>query len=154
MTSYTNYALRILMYCALHPDQVVRIEDVSAAYRISKAHLMKATRQLGQLGYLENIRGRTGGVRLGMTPDKIIIGEVVRHTEGDLALVECFAPATNQCPLIGVCMLTGVFQRGLRAFLYELDQVKLSDLIGPAPALRARLSGGSRESAKYRLPDI
>ena len=89
LTAYTNYALRTLMFCALHPGQLVRMEDVSDAYGISRAHLLKAARQLGQLGYLENVRGRSGGVRLGRTPDEIVIGEVVRHTEGDLELVEC-----------------------------------------------------------------
>ncbi len=71
------------------------MEDVADAFGISKAHLMKAARQLGQLGYLENLRGRAGGVRLALPPDKIVIGHVVRHTEGDLELVECCSPSAT-----------------------------------------------------------
>ena len=127
------------MFCALHPDKIVRMEDVSEAYGISKAHLMKAARQLGQLGYLENIRGRSGGVRLGMAPSDIIIGDVVRQTEGDLELVECFNPDNNTCPLIGVCKLSILFKSGLAAFFAELDKVALADLITDGPALLERL---------------
>ena len=139
LTAYTNYALRTLMFCALHPGETVRMEDVADAYGISRAHLMKAARQLGQLGYLENLRGRTGGVRLGMAPQDIIIGEVVRHTEGDLELVECFNSDQNTCPLIGLCKLSLLFRAGLNAFLAELDKVSLADIVANGPALLDRL---------------
>lgn len=127
------------MFCALHQDRVVRMEDVSDAYGISKAHLMKAARQLGQLGYLENLRGRSGGVRLAVPANQIVIGEVVRHTEGDLELVECFNAETNTCPLIGVCKLSVLFKTGLRAFLAELDKVTLEDMVRDKRKLLMRL---------------
>lgn len=127
------------MFCALHPDRLVRVEDVSSAYGISKAHLLKAARQLGQLGYLENHRGRSGGIRLAMSPRLIIIGEVVRHTEGNLELVECFNADTNTCPLIGVCKLSALFRTGLRAFLAELDKVTLEDIVSDRRKLLSRL---------------
>ena len=127
------------MFCALHPDRLVRVEDVSSAYGISKAHLLKGARQLGQLGYLENHRGRSGGIRLAMAPRLIIIGEVVRHTEGNLELVECFNADTNTCPLIGVCKLSALFRTGLRAFLAELDKVTLQDIVSDRRKLLSRL---------------
>lgn len=127
------------MFCALHQDRVVRMEDVSDAYGISKAHLMKAARQLGQLGYLENLRGRSGGVRLAVPANQIVIGEVVRHTEGDLEPVECFNAETNTCPLIGVCKLSVLFKTGLRAFLAELDKVTLEDMVRDKRKLLMRL---------------
>lgn len=127
------------MFCALHPDRLVRVEDVSSAYGISKAHLLKAARQLGQLGYLENHRGRSGGIRLAMAPRLIVIGEVVRHTEGNLELVECFNADTNTCPLIGVCKLSNLFRTGLRAFLAELDKVTLEDIASDRRKLLSRL---------------
>lgn len=81
------------MYCALHAGQVVRIEDIANAFGISKAHLLKSARQMGQLGYLKTMRGRSGGVQLGMAPERIVIGEVVRALEGASEVVECFNPA-------------------------------------------------------------
>lgn len=127
------------MYCALHPGQIVRIEDIANAFGISKAHLLKSARQMGRLGYLRTQRGRSGGVQLGKAPDQIVIGEVVRHLEGSSEVVECFNPGTNTCPLMGECKLTGLFHRSLEAFFAELDKVTLADLTRDAEALRARL---------------
>lgn len=130
LTSYTNYALRILMYCALRADQTVTIPDIARDYSISRAHLLKAARRLGQLGYLETVRGRGGGVRLAMSADGIRVGEVVRALETADAFVECFNPATNTCRLAGACRLTGVLRRALEAFYRELDDTTLADLVG------------------------
>lgn len=130
----------MLMYCALHPGEVVRVQDIADAHNISRSHLLKAARQLGQLGYLENIRGRTGGVRLGVPADDIVVGDVVRHTEGDFELVECFNAETNTCPLIGTCELSVLFGTALQAFLGELDKVTLSDMVTNQKALLDRLS--------------
>src|SRR6056300_1661323 len=127
------------MYCALHPDRVVRIEDIAVAFGISKAHLLKSARQLGQLGYLQTIRGRAGGVKLGMPAEDIDIGAVVRALEGASEVVECFNPNTNSCPLIGECQLTGLFKRGLEAFFSALDNVTLADVTRDPETLRNRL---------------
>jgi Rrf2 family nitric oxide-sensitive transcriptional repressor len=127
------------MYCALHAGQVVRIEDIANAFGISKAHLLKSAREMGQLGYLKTMRGRSGGVQLGMAPERIVIGEVVRALEGASEVVECFNPATNTCPLIGECQLTGLFKRGLEAFFSELDNVTLADVTRDPETLRNRL---------------
>jgi len=127
------------MYCALHTGQIVRIEDIANAFGISKAHLLKSARQMGQLGYLKTMRGRSGGVQLGMAPERIVIGEVVRALEGASEVVECFNPATNTCPLIGECQLTGLFRRGLEAFFSELDHVTLADVTSNPETLRDRL---------------
>jgi Rrf2 family nitric oxide-sensitive transcriptional repressor len=140
LTSYTNFALRILMYCAVHPGQTVRIEDIARAYGISKAHLLKAARQLGQLGFLKTSRGRSGGVCLGMAPERISVGAVVRELEGHAELVECFNEDTNTCPLAGTCRLTALFKRGLEAFFAELDPVSLADITRDDTALRKRLA--------------
>ncbi|MEE4202699.1 MAG: Rrf2 family transcriptional regulator [Halieaceae bacterium] len=139
MTAYTNYSLRTLMYCALHPGQMVRIEDVAIAFGISKAHLLKSARHLGQLGYLRTTRGRSGGVQLGMAPERISVGAVVRALEGDSELAECFNAQTNTCPLAGECKLTGLFAKGLEAFFKELDPITLADVTKEADALRDRL---------------
>jgi len=139
LTAYTNFALRTLMYCALRGDRLSRVQDVADAYGISKSHLVKAAYQLGQLGYLENVRGRNGGIRLAMKPEDIVVGEVVRHTEGGMALVECFNPLTNTCPLMEVCRLNRAFIRACDAFLAVLDDMTLADITANQRPLRGRL---------------
>jgi Rrf2 family nitric oxide-sensitive transcriptional repressor len=140
LTSYTNYSIRILMYCAVHPETVVTIADIAEAYGISRAHLLKSARQLGQLGYLETLRGRGGGICLAKRPEEIDIGEVVRTLEDTGEFVECFKPDTNTCPIAGPCGLTGLLRRGVEAFYREIDGTTLSDLVGNGRILRQRLA--------------
>lgn len=128
--------MRILMFCAVHRGQHVRIQDVAEAFDISRAHLLKAARQLGQLGYLETTRGRGGGVRLGLPAEEIDVGQVIRVLEDSGEFVECFNPETNTCPIAGTCRLTALFRRALEAFYLELDGVTLADLVGDGRKLR------------------
>ena len=139
LTAFSNYALRTLMYAALRGDKLSHTKDIAAAYRLPKAHLIKCVHQLGQWGYLENIRGRGGGFRLAKPADQITIGEVIRRTENGLDLVECFAPVTNTCPLMEFCLLSRTFKEALSAFLKVLDQKTLADIVANDSELRPPL---------------
>ena len=140
LTFYSDYSLRILMYCAQADGRLVTIQDIADAYRISKNHLMKVAHELGRMGYLETVRGRGGGLRLARPAGKIGLGEVVRAVEGDFALVECFDPATNQCPIIPACRLKGALGKALKAYFAVLDEYTLADLAGNHPALTRALA--------------
>ena len=128
LTQYTTFALRTLQYVALRDPAIVTVEEVSRAHRISKAHLVKVSHELGQRGYIQTIRGRNGGMRLARPADQITVGEVVRWTEAPLELVECFNSDTNTCPLLGACHLSRGIQRALRAFLSVLDDMTIADI--------------------------
>ncbi len=128
LTQYSTYTLRILQYAALRAPAIVTVDEVARAHRISKAHLVKASHELGQRGYIQTTRGRNGGMRLARPADQITVGEVVRWTEGPLELVECFNPETNACPLEGVCHLSRGIQRALRAFMSVLDDMTIADI--------------------------
>lgn len=139
------------MYCALSPDDLVRVDDIASAHKISRSHLLKATRHLGSLGYLKNTRGRSGGIQLGRPASEITVGEVVRHTEGNFELVECFNAETNSCPLIGICVLSETLSIALDAFLKVLDGVTVADLVAPAEAINARLAAAVPTDADSSL---
>jgi Rrf2 family transcriptional regulator, nitric oxide-sensitive transcriptional repressor len=128
LTSYSNYALRILMIAAMRQPQLATVQEVADSFGISKAHLVKCVHQLGIWGYLENIRGRNGGFRLAKPAQDITVGEIVRRTEDDFDLVECFDAVTNTCPLIGVCRLGKTIKQACRAFLDVLDGVTIADI--------------------------
>src|SRR6266550_9063420 len=89
LTFSTDYALRLLMLIGLETDRLVTIEEVADRFGISKNHLMKVAHQLGQAEYIETVRGRSGGLRLGKAPDQIVVGAVVRRMEPDFAVVDC-----------------------------------------------------------------
>jgi Rrf2 family nitric oxide-sensitive transcriptional repressor len=113
---------------------------MARAYGVSYDHLKKAAAELCRLGYLETVRGRAGGFRLAQPPDAIRIGAVVRRTEREVVLVECFDPATNSCPLIRACQLRVALQEALAAFFAVLDRYTLADLVRD-PAQLAPLLG-------------
>src|ERR1039458_3982395 len=105
LTAYTDFSLRVLMFLAVKQDGLATIAEIAGAYRISKNHLMKVAHQLGVAGYVETVRGKGGGLRLARRPQDIVIGEVVRRTEPDMALVPCFAPDDASCTILPSCAL-------------------------------------------------
>ncbi len=138
LSDYTDYTLRVLMYCAIHRDRRVTIAELAQAHAISKNHLMKIVNDLAHRGLLETVRGRGGGLRLLQPAQTIRIGEVVRATETDFRLVECFDANADHCTLSSNCRLKGVLGRALGAYLAELDAVTLADIATPEPPRRNR----------------
>ncbi|CAM3903664.1 Rrf2 family transcriptional regulator [Alkalicoccus chagannorensis] len=129
LTQYTDYSLRVLMYTAAKErTSLSRIQDISDAYQISKNHLMKVVYQLGQLGYVETVRGRSGGIRLHQEPEDINVGTLVRQMEDDFHMVECFDKERNQCPITAACTLQHALGEALNAYLNVLDQYTLADI--------------------------
>lgn len=129
LTAYTDYALRTLMYLAAHRDRLVTISEIADAHGISKNHLMKVVYQLGLSGMVETVRGRNGGLRLNHEPGDINIGRVVRLTETDFHMAECFDPSGNHCLYSPACALKDVLQTATTAYLDVLDQVTLAGLM-------------------------
>lgn len=132
LTQFTDYALRLLIYAATHADRLVTIEETADAYGISRNHLMKVANQLTRQGYLRAVRGRSGGLTLARPAREIGLGDVVRTTEPDFAMVECFGDG-DRCRITPACRLKGILGRALKAFLAEMDQHTLAELaIDPA----------------------
>jgi len=127
LTSFTDYALRMLMYAAARDDQLITIEETAERYHVSRAHLMKVANLLTRAEFLRAVRGRSGGLTLAKAPEKIVLGDVVRVTEPDFALVECFGTGGN-CLLTPSCRLRGVLGEALSAFVATLDRYTLADL--------------------------
>ena len=152
LSDYTDYTLRVLMYCATHRDRLVTIAEIADTHRLSKNHLMKIVNDLGRQGVVETTRGRGGGLRLLKAPKDIRVGDVLRGTETDFRLVECFDPATDTCTLTPNCRLKGVLGSALRAYFAELDAVTLADIAGPAPAPVSTPVPGPRPVKLVRSP--
>lgn len=129
LTTYTDYALRTLMYLAVNRDRLVTIQDIANLHGISKNHLTKVVHHLGQIGLVATIRGRNGGLKLGREPVDINIGAVVRQTETDFHMAECFHRENNRCVYASACVLEDALGEATAAYLKVLDGVRLADLI-------------------------
>jgi Rrf2 family nitric oxide-sensitive transcriptional repressor len=133
LTQWTDYTLRVLMYCAAYQEraQPVTITEIAGSHAISRSHLTKIVQQLGIWGLLETTRGRGGGIRLLKDAKDINIGNVVRLTETDFNMVECFDPLQNQCGLSQRCKLKGLLHQATASYLAVLDGMSLQDLLAP-----------------------
>ncbi|MBX3132459.1 MAG: Rrf2 family transcriptional regulator [Gemmatimonadaceae bacterium] len=141
LTRHSDNALRALIYLGIHSaDGPARITDIARRMGMSEDHLAKVVARLAQLGYVETLRGRDGGVRLAKAAEQIVVGAVVRATEDNLNLVECFDPETNQCPIAPACALAPALDEALTAFLQVLDRYTLADLIAKPRSLTRLLA--------------
>ena len=127
LTLFSDLALRVLMFTHAAGERLVTIDEIADAYSISRTHLTKVVNALTRAGYLSAVRGRSGGLRLAMTADRIVLGDVSRATEPDFALVECFSTG-NQCVITNCCKLQGVLDEALQAFLHVLDRKTLASI--------------------------
>lgn len=129
LTTRTNLAARALMFCAVNDGRLVRTSDIAKRCNASTNHVARVVQQLQAEGYLQTLRGRTGGIRLARPADRISIGAVFRVFETDIPFAECFDEERNTCPLAETCRLRTYVIRALEAFYHELDLVTLDDLV-------------------------
>lgn len=131
LTFHTDYALRTLIALGLRAPDKMTASELSSAYGVSVHHLLKIIQQLADLGYVETLRGKAGGVRLAKAPETIVIGQVVRDVENDLGVVACLRQNGEPCVIDGACRLRGALDTATRAFLNVLDGYTLADILKP-----------------------
>lgn len=129
LTLHTDYSLRILLYLAEHTERPVSTREISEAYGISRNHLVRVVQTLQSHSFVNAATGRNGGITLARDPASINIGEVVRKTEPNFRIVECFDLKTNTCRILPVCTLRGVLGKALDSFFLVLDGYTLADLV-------------------------
>jgi Rrf2 family nitric oxide-sensitive transcriptional repressor len=129
LTSFTDYSLRVLIYLAAEPGRRATIAEIAGAFGISENHLTKVVHFLGKHGWLSNVRGKGGGLQLALAPDSIVIGQVVRATEGEAVPAECFGDQPDNCSIARICRLRGVLREAVEAFHAVLDGYTLADLV-------------------------
>lgn len=135
LTSFTDYSLRVLIYLAAQPEHRATIAEIARAFEISESHLTKVVHFLGKQGWLANTRGKGGGLGLGRAPTDIVLGTVVRQTEGGDLPAECFDVEHNNCTIARICKLRTALRRAVDAFYAELDRYTLEDLVHNRTAL-------------------
>jgi Rrf2 family transcriptional regulator, iron-responsive regulator len=135
LTKQTNYAVRIMMYCAANGDNLSRIPEIAKAYNVSELFLFKILQPLHKAGLVETLRGRNGGVRLGRAATEITLFDVVCVTEESFSMAECFDEGVADCPLIDSCGLNSALRRALNAFFQVLSEYTIDDLVKARPQI-------------------
>ena len=135
LTAFTDYSLRVLIFLAAEPGRRATIGEIATAFDVKENHLTKVVHFLGTVGYLANVRGKGGGLDLAQAPEDIVVGQVVRLTEGAALPAECFSEGGGHCSIVRSCKLKGVLQEAVDAFYLVLDAYTLADLVSNRKAL-------------------
>jgi Rrf2 family nitric oxide-sensitive transcriptional repressor len=129
MTLHTDYALRMLIYLAIHDPEPSTVNDVAESYGISRNHLLKIVPKLRDMGLLTATRGRAGGIHLAVAPQEVNVGAVVRDLGDESPVLECMKADGGACVLSPICRLKGVVREALGAYLAVFDNYTLADLV-------------------------
>ncbi|HAI29168.1 MULTISPECIES: Rrf2 family transcriptional regulator [unclassified Thalassospira] len=129
LNRFTDYALRVMMHLAAANGRLMSTREIADLHEAKYNHLAKVTQWLANEGYIETIRGRSGGIALAKQPDQICIGTLVRKLESQTALVECMREDRGNCRLSVACGLAVVLKDAEESFFRTLDQVTLADVL-------------------------
>ena len=129
LTRQTNYAIRILMYCAANPGRLSQVPEIASSYGLSEPFLFKILKPIIRHKFVESVRGRNGGIRLAKPASEITLANVVQITEDSFAMAECFEAEGSDCPLIDHCALNRALAEALSAFFDVLDNYTVEDLV-------------------------
>jgi Rrf2 family transcriptional regulator, nitric oxide-sensitive transcriptional repressor len=147
LTLHTDYALRVLIYAGLKRDTLTTIPEIVRHFGISKGHVMKVVHRLAQMGYLDTVRGKNGGLRLARDPARIGVGTVIRDMEQELGVLPCLQDRGGYCRIEECCSLRTALRAATDAFLATLDRYTVADLLRPRHALvrLLEIDGAGRE---------
>jgi Rrf2 family nitric oxide-sensitive transcriptional repressor len=151
LTVQSDYAFRTLMFLAVRDPKSSTIQEISEHYGISRGHLMVLVHRLGNLGFLENTRGRGGGIKLARPGCEIRLDEIVRATEPGFDFVECYRGDSNRCLITTPCRLRGVLDEAMDAWIGVLSKYSLADLVEGNPPL-VRLLGDAKAAESGAIP--
>ena len=148
-----RYALKALINLARGDGSARQVSALSAEENIPRKFLEAIMSDLRKAQLVDSARGKTGGYRLARPADVITFGQVIRVTDGPLALVPCvsqnFYRRCEDCVDETSCALRRVMARVRNEVSEILDRTTLADsLATPAPA--GLLVEGISETAGVR----
>lgn len=125
-----RYALRVLVDMAEHQTSgYVPLREIAARQEISEKYLESIVKTLVRGGVLSGLRGKGGGYRLNVSPERCTVGLVLRLTEGSLAPVACLEAGGSACVRLAECRTLPMW-RGLNEVINNyLDQYTIADLM-------------------------
>lgn len=129
LSKFTDYSFRILMYLGNNPDKLSTVDELSSILGLSTHHVKKIVYKLSTNNYILSLKGRNGGIKLGMDPKDINLDKLLEITEDNLDILECFSIENNTCSLNNCCKLKPIINDALESFKLELSKYTLDDIL-------------------------
>jgi Rrf2 family protein len=134
----TDYALRALFTLVDHYGSgPIPIRELARRNDIPKKFLEQIMLGLKERGWVDSLAGLRGGYILAKAPDKITMGEVVRHFDGILAPIDCVSvTGYKRCTQEPVCRFRRVFLDARNYIANLMDRATLAEVAKGAPVSR------------------
>lgn len=129
LSKFTDYSFRILMYLGNNPDKLSTVDELSSILGLSTHHVKKIVYKLSKNNYISSLKGRNGGIKLGMDPKDINLGKLLEITEDNLDILECFSIENNTCSLNNCCKLKPIINDALESFKLKFSEYTLADIL-------------------------
>ncbi|MEI7988989.1 MAG: RrF2 family transcriptional regulator [Chloroflexota bacterium] len=134
LSTHGRYALRVMLDLTIHSSQrpVLR-QEIAARQEISAEYIAQLFRHLCKDGLAQSIRGPGGGYILRQDASQISVGDVIRSTEGPIAVVACTLPGKeNSCNRIDQCATRIIWVKLSNVIETFLDSISLKDIYDQA----------------------
>ena len=129
LSKFSDYSFRALIYLSKHQSQLCTVEKLAQELKTSEHHMKKIIHYLAKTDYIISVKGRSGGVKLGTKPENINLGEILKITEENLNIIQCFGNK-EECPFMGKgCRLKEISVQALNSFVQEFSKYTLQDLL-------------------------
>lgn len=98
-----RYALRVMTDLAEHYNgEYIPLKEIAARQDMSQKYLESIMCVLSKAGMVDGMHGKGGGYRLSKSPDKCVVGDILRLTEVSLSPVACLENG-NVCERAAEC---------------------------------------------------
>jgi len=139
-----RYALKALLNLARAEGGVRQVAVIAAEENIPRKFLEGIMAELRKARLVESARGKGGGYRMGRPADLISFGEIIRITDGPLALLPCASRSSyrrcEDCTDEAACAVRRILSRVRNEVSEVLDRTTLADAV-LAPSAASRILG-------------
>ncbi len=137
----TDYALRVLFTLVEHHGQgPIPIRELARRNDVPKRFLEHIMLDLKEQGWVKSEAGSRGGYVLARKPQKITLGEVVRHFDGILAPIGCVSITHyERCGQEPVCRFRRVLLEIRNYTARVMDKATLASVFAGRPVSREEI---------------
>ncbi|MDH6269603.1 Rrf2 family protein [Rhizobium sp. SG_E_25_P2] len=127
LTRHSEIAIAILTACAGAPGKTIRTTKAAGAAKTTKDYAAHVVNDLVHKGFLKTTRGCQGGIKLAVPPLDILLGDVLRRMQPDLARNANVGVSVE--PSTANAAFAAIVGAAEATFLTFMDRFSIADLV-------------------------